>query len=67
MLFEKFFIGKAVRHHRADDELRCSFCGKTHAQVKKLIAGPTVYICNECIAICNDIIADDNLRVESTH
>src|SRR6195256_1887787 len=44
---------------RADDTLRCSFCGKSQNEVKKLIAGPTVYICNECIDICNEIIADD--------
>jgi ATP-dependent Clp protease ATP-binding subunit ClpX len=44
---------------RADDTLRCSFCGKSQNEVKKLIAGPTVYICNECIDICNEIISDD--------
>jgi ATP-dependent Clp protease ATP-binding subunit ClpX len=44
---------------RTDDTLRCSFCGKSQNEVKKLIAGPTVYICNECIDICNEIITDD--------
>jgi len=44
---------------RTDDTLRCSFCGKSQNEVKKLIAGPTVYICNECIDICNEIISDD--------
>ncbi|MCS6883808.1 MAG: ATP-dependent Clp protease ATP-binding subunit ClpX [Acidobacteriota bacterium] len=44
---------------RRDETLRCSFCGKTQNEVKKLIAGSTVYICNECIDICNEIIADD--------
>jgi ATP-dependent Clp protease ATP-binding subunit ClpX len=44
---------------RPDDTLRCSFCGKSQNEVKKLIAGPTVYICNECIDICNEIISDD--------
>jgi ATP-dependent Clp protease ATP-binding subunit ClpX len=44
---------------RSDDTLRCSFCGKSQNEVKKLIAGPTVYICNECIDICNEIISDD--------
>ncbi len=39
--------------------MRCSFCGKSQNEVKKLIAGPTVYICNECIDICNEIITDD--------
>ncbi|MEW6325391.1 MAG: ATP-dependent Clp protease ATP-binding subunit ClpX [Nitrospirota bacterium] len=39
--------------------LRCSFCGKARDEVQKLIAGPTVYICNECVELCNDIIAED--------
>ena len=40
--------------------LSCSFCGKGQREVRKLIAGPTVYICDECIRLCNDIIAEDN-------
>ncbi|MEW6068204.1 MAG: ATP-dependent Clp protease ATP-binding subunit ClpX [Nitrospirota bacterium] len=40
------------------DTLKCSFCGKGHDEVKKLIAGPTVFICNECVELCNEIIAD---------
>ncbi len=49
---------------RKDDEaLKCSFCGKGQEEVKKLIAGPTVYICNECIELCNEII-EDELTVE---
>src|SRR5690606_8516268 len=39
--------------------LCCSFCGKSQKEVKKLIAGPTVYICDECIGLCNDIIAEE--------
>jgi ATP-dependent Clp protease ATP-binding subunit ClpX len=39
--------------------LRCSFCGKTQDEVKKLVAGPTVYICNECVALCNDILREE--------
>lgn len=39
--------------------LRCSFCGKSQEEVKKLIAGPTVYICDECIDLCNDIIVEE--------
>ena len=39
--------------------LSCSFCGKSQKEVKKLIAGPSVYICDECIGLCNDIIADE--------
>ncbi len=41
-----------------ENTLKCSFCGKGHNEVKKLIAGPTVYICNECVDLCNEIIAD---------
>lgn len=37
----------------------CSFCGKSHHQVRKLIAGPSVYICDECVDLCNDIIASE--------
>ncbi len=44
---------------RSEEILRCSFCGKSQNEVKKLIAGPSVYICNECIDICNEIINDD--------
>ncbi len=51
---------------RKDDELlKCSFCGKGQEEVKKLIAGPTVYICNECIELCNEII-EDELAVETS-
>jgi ATP-dependent Clp protease ATP-binding subunit ClpX len=42
------------------DILRCSFCNKDQNDVRKLIAGPTVFICDECVEVCNDIIADDN-------
>ncbi len=66
MLFDKFFRVKENPLH-ASGELRCSFCGKMQPQVKKLIAGPQVYICNECVAICKEIIADDQHRAESTH
>ena len=45
--------------HLKDTPLRCSFCGKTQDEVKKIIAGPTVYICDECIDLCNDIIAEE--------
>ena len=45
--------------------LSCSFCGKSQREVRKLIAGPTVYICDECIKLCNDIIAEENDREES--
>ena len=39
--------------------LSCSFCGKSQKEVKKLIAGPMVYICDECIGLCNDSIAEE--------
>lgn len=42
-----------------DGGLHCSFCGKSQKEVKKLIAGPNVYICDECIQLCNDIIAEE--------
>jgi ATP-dependent Clp protease ATP-binding subunit ClpX len=42
-----------------DSGLHCSFCGKGQKEVKKLIAGPNVYICDECIQLCNDIIAEE--------
>jgi len=45
--------------------LSCSFCGKSQKEVKKLIAGPTVYICDECIELCNDIIAEEYGQEES--
>ena len=44
---------------RQEGSLRCSFCGKSQAEVKKLIAGPTVYICDECIDLCNEIIMEE--------
>ncbi|OVE81502.1 ATP-dependent protease ATP-binding subunit ClpX [bacterium K02(2017)] len=49
-----------------DDPLNlcCSFCGKSQREVKKLIAGPTVYICDECIDLCNDIIAEETIKQE---
>ena len=46
---------------RNDDRhtVRCSFCGKTQEQVQRVIAGPGVYICNECVGLCNDILGED--------
>lgn len=44
---------------KQEEILRCSFCGKSQNEVRKLIAGPSVYVCNECIDICNEIINDD--------
>ena len=42
------------------DSLYCSFCGKNQKEVKKLIAGPTVFVCDECVELCMDIIKEDN-------
>jgi len=50
-------------HHQGN--LSCSFCGKGQREVRKLIAGPTVYICDECIRLCNDIIAEESEREDS--
>src|SRR5204862_355159 len=50
-------------HHHGN--LSCSFCGKGQREVRKLIAGPTVYICDECIKLCNDIIAEESEREEN--
>ena len=51
---------------RPEELLCCSFCGKSQNDVKKLIAGPGVYVCNECIDICNEIINDDERAESST-
>ncbi len=51
---------------RDSTNLCCSFCGKSQKEVKKLIAGPTVYICDECIGLCNDIIAEE-VQKEDTY
>ena len=48
-----------TRIGESGDLLKCSFCGKTQKQVKKLIAGPGVYICDECIELCNEIIIEE--------
>src|SRR4030081_3860303 len=45
-----------------EKHLRCSFCGKSKDSVRKFISGPSVYICNECIALCNEILAEDEER-----
>ena len=49
-----------VKKQTDSEILRCSFCNKDQNDVRKLIAGPTVFICDECVEVCNDIIADDN-------
>src|SRR6188508_813263 len=49
-----------VKKNGETEILRCSFCNKDQNDVRKLIAGPTVFICDECVEVCNDIIADYN-------
>lgn len=62
------FMAVVIRRRQAAPQpggpARCSFCLKPQAQVQKLIAGPSVYICNECVTICNEIISS-NRRTES--
>ena len=48
-----------------DKHLRCSFCGKSKDSVRKFISGPSVYICNECITLCNEILAEDEEREQT--
>src|SRR5262245_25134739 len=53
--------GEMPKRETGDDTLRCSFCNKSQREVRKLIAGPTVFICDECVDICLDIIAEDRM------
>jgi ATP-dependent protease Clp ATPase subunit len=48
-----------VRTSSDDDALLCSFCAKSKRQVEKLIAGPNVYICDECVELCNEILEEE--------
>ena len=45
--------------NKYDSHLKCSFCGKSQEQVRKLIAGPGVYICDECVDLCNEILDEE--------
>ena len=49
-----------------DAHLKCSFCGKSQEQVRKLIAGPGVYICDECIDLCNEILDEELVDGQSS-
>jgi ATP-dependent Clp protease ATP-binding subunit ClpX len=53
-----------VAERNQDGYLRCSFCGKSQKEVRKLIAGPGVYICDECVSLCGEIIADEMEKEE---
>ncbi len=48
----------------SQEDLHCSFCSKRQAQVAKLIAGPKVYICDECVSLCDDILAEEHAKAE---
>ncbi len=50
-----------MKRNNGEESLRCSFCNKSQGDVRKLIAGPTVFICDECVRVCNDIIDDDQV------
>ncbi len=52
-------LGKRRRRKRGKVDLACSFCGKSQKQVKRLVGGPGVYICDECIDVCNEIVAEE--------
>ena len=54
------------KNDNRDEVLRCSFCSKSQSDVKKLIAGPNVYICDECVDVCNEIIADDTVATPTS-
>ncbi|HAM49765.1 MAG TPA: ATP-dependent Clp protease ATP-binding subunit ClpX [Nitrospiraceae bacterium] len=56
-----------AKKEREENRLKCSFCGKGQDEVRKLIAGPTVYICDECVELCNDIIAEELYAEASPH
>ncbi len=51
---------KIISANSSDKKISCSFCGKSQEEVKKLIAGPNVYICNECVVLCKDILVEDD-------
>ncbi len=51
---------KIISASSSDKKISCSFCGKSQEEVKKLIAGPNVYICNECVVLCKDILVEDD-------
>ena len=51
--------GILVRRRDPSDQSRCSFCGRRESRVERLIAGPGVYICDECIELCNEILEEE--------
>ena len=63
---ERYFYAERGAQHLApadsDDQLVCTFCGKSQREVGRLVAGPDVYICNECVDLCNEIIDEFGVR-----
>ena len=55
-----------ANNYRDDGKVRCSFCGKTQDQVRRIVAGPSAYICNECVLLCHEIVSDDVESVTNT-
>ena len=53
-----------IDNKKNKEELHCSFCGKSQHKVKKIIAGPTLFICNECVELCAEIINEEKLSSE---
>ncbi len=60
-MFKKFFGGSS------SDSYSCSFCGKGHSEVTKLIAGPGIYICNECTDVCSEILTQEQPVQQIAH
>ena len=56
-----------VQYSSLMDDFHCSFCGKRRREVRKLISGPRVFICDECVALCNDIIAKEEAAERPKH
>lgn len=52
-------IANFINQHKVSNEIHCSFCGKHQEHVSKLVAGPKVYICNECVEICKEIMTEE--------
>ena len=51
--------------NKTNDEIRCSFCGKTQEEVTRLVEGPGVYICDGCIEFCNSLLFDDEIGAKN--
>lgn len=64
--FKKRWVMSETKKPNRNETLYCSFCGKSQHEVKKLIAGPSVFVCNECVNLCNDIIREEELSDVST-